>query len=98
LTSFIALYQGDTVASSRILAITADPLLVSDFADRLLDDWQSEPIEHTITPVEEANKRRQRITTREEKRRPTAGQEQVRREDGTIAKEDSANDCIVPQT
>jgi hypothetical protein len=40
-TSFLALYRGDTVASSKILALTADHQIVQDFAERLL----KEPLE-----------------------------------------------------
>jgi hypothetical protein len=96
LTSFIALYQGDSVASSRILAITADPRVVSDFADRLLDEWPSEPVEHTAKRIE-AGKRRWRVIRSEDKRRPTAGLEQVGRKGETDDKENSAYECIIPQ-
>lgn len=37
-TSFLALYRGDTVASSKILALTADHQIVQDFAERLLEE------------------------------------------------------------
>jgi hypothetical protein len=35
-TSFIALYRGETVSGARIVALSADPQLVRDFATRLL--------------------------------------------------------------
>lgn len=38
MTTFLALYHGDTVNSSEILAITADPRVVGDFAARLLKE------------------------------------------------------------
>jgi hypothetical protein len=36
-TSFIALYRGETVCGARIVALSADPQLVRDFAARLLE-------------------------------------------------------------
>jgi hypothetical protein len=35
-TTFIAVYRGDTVAGARIVALTADPEIVRDLAARLL--------------------------------------------------------------
>jgi len=36
-TSFLALYRGETVSGARIMALSADPQLVRDFAGRLLE-------------------------------------------------------------
>ncbi len=36
-TNFLALYRGETVSGARIVALSADPRLVRDFADRLLE-------------------------------------------------------------
>ncbi len=38
MTAFIALYKGETVAGARLVALTADPGLVQDFATRLITD------------------------------------------------------------
>jgi hypothetical protein len=38
MTTFIAIYRGDTVAGARIVAMTADPEIVQDLATRLLGD------------------------------------------------------------
>ena len=37
-TIFIALYRGETVSGARIVALSADPQLVRDFAARLLEN------------------------------------------------------------
>jgi hypothetical protein len=37
LTTFLALYRGDSVSSAKLLALTADHELVRDFAARLLN-------------------------------------------------------------
>ena len=44
MTSFIALYRGETVSGARIVALSADPQLVRHFAARLLE---SPPEPHT---------------------------------------------------
>jgi hypothetical protein len=36
LASFIALYHGDTISSAALVATTADPEVVRDFAERML--------------------------------------------------------------
>ena len=38
MTSFIALYSGETVSGARLVALTADPGLVRDFGTRLLNE------------------------------------------------------------
>jgi hypothetical protein len=45
LTSFLALYHGDSVSGAKLLALTADPELVRDFAARLLEipDLEQDP-------------------------------------------------------
>ncbi len=44
MTTFLALYRGDSVGASKLLALTADPSLVADFATRmLLQSDESEP-------------------------------------------------------
>jgi len=37
-TAFLALYRGETVSGARLVALTADPNLVKDFAARLVTD------------------------------------------------------------
>jgi hypothetical protein len=36
LTSFVALYRGETIGAAKLLAVSAEPELVRNFADRLL--------------------------------------------------------------
>jgi hypothetical protein len=45
LTSFLALYHGDSVSGAKLLVLTADPELVRDFAARLLEipDLEQDP-------------------------------------------------------
>ena len=41
-TSFLALYRGESVSTAKLLALTADPEVVGDFAARLLNEPESE--------------------------------------------------------
>lgn len=36
MTTFIALYRGESVSASKLVALTAEPSLVADFATRML--------------------------------------------------------------
>ncbi len=36
MTTFLALYRGESVGASKLLALTAEPSLVADFATRML--------------------------------------------------------------
>jgi hypothetical protein len=57
-TTFLALYRGESIGGSKLLALTADPKVVRDFAARLLaespDKADSDPV------LEELEKGRQR--------------------------------------
>ncbi len=41
-TTFLALYRGESVGGSKLLALSADPALVQDFAARLLNEPEVE--------------------------------------------------------
>jgi hypothetical protein len=38
MTAFIALYRGETVSGAQLVAVTAEPGLVRDFAARMIGD------------------------------------------------------------
>jgi hypothetical protein len=44
-TAFLALYRGETVSGARLVALTADPKMVRDFAARLVTE-EPEPEEN----------------------------------------------------
>lgn len=50
MTSFLALYRGDSVATADLITLTADPEVVRDFADRML----SNPPPRTGDPARDA--------------------------------------------
>ena len=65
MTSFLALYRGDTITAAQIVAVTADPHLVSDFAARLLRE-PSEPSEDPVVVRMEEGRRRALEVVRDE--------------------------------
>jgi hypothetical protein len=56
LTSFVALYRGETIAAAKLVAVSAEPGLVHDFATRLLTE--SEVGEDPVTLELEQGRRR----------------------------------------
>jgi hypothetical protein len=48
LATFLALYRGDSVSSAKLLALSAEPALVRDYAARLLEGSERE---HESDPI-----------------------------------------------
>ena len=57
MTTFLALYHGNTVNSSEILALTADHHIVKDFAARLLGESSDSPTDPVVGNIEEGRRR-----------------------------------------
>ena len=59
MTTFVALYRGDSIGAAKLLALSAEPELVQDLAARLLHQTE----EHDPDPVlaELENGRRQAL-------------------------------------
>jgi hypothetical protein len=64
-TTFLALYHGDTVNASELIAITADRRIVEDFAARLLGE-PSEPSEDPVVVRIEESRRKALEVVRDE--------------------------------
>lgn len=56
MTNFIALYRGRTLNDARLIALSSDPALISDFTTRLV----SEPLREDDPALRELNKGRRR--------------------------------------
>lgn len=41
MTTFVALYRGETIGGARLVAVSADPSVVSYVANRLITDQQA---------------------------------------------------------
>jgi hypothetical protein len=58
LTTFLALYRGDSVSSAKLLALTADHKLVRDFVARLLDNpGELQSPDHVLEELERGRRR-----------------------------------------
>ena len=58
MATFLALYRGDSVSTAKLLALTADPEAVRDFAARLLGkpgDEQEQ--DHVLEELEQGRRR-----------------------------------------
>lgn len=56
MTTFLALYRGDTVSTAKLVAITVDPTLVQEVASHLLEDT-SENADAILREVENGRRR-----------------------------------------
>jgi len=56
-TSFLALYRGESVSASKLLALTADPELVCDFARRLLQEPEEQEPDVVLQELEHGRRR-----------------------------------------
>jgi len=54
---FLALYSGATVNSSEVLALSADPRIVKEFAARLLEQPPAVSKDPAVVSIEEGRRR-----------------------------------------
>ncbi len=57
MASFIALYHGDTIGSAALVATTADPEVVRDFAERMLSIPEGEEPDAVLRELELGRRR-----------------------------------------
>ena len=65
MTTFVALYRGPTVASARLIAVTADPALVADVSSRLLLQPAGEEQDPVVAGLERARRSALRLLHKE---------------------------------
>ncbi len=56
MTTFLALYRGESVSASKLIALTADPTVVGDFATRMLAEPE-EPEQDAVLQALERGRR-----------------------------------------
>jgi hypothetical protein len=61
MASFLALYHGETVGAAQLVATTADPDLVRDFADRLLADPEEQGQDAVLRELENGRRHALRL-------------------------------------
>jgi len=57
LTTFLALYRGDSISAAKLLALTAEPTLVRDFAARLLTESREQEQDAVLQEIERGRQR-----------------------------------------
>jgi hypothetical protein len=57
LTSFVALYRGETIAAARLVAVSAEPALVRDLAKRILAEPENEEPDAVLQQLERGRRR-----------------------------------------
>ena len=68
MTTFVALYRGPTVASAKLVAVTADPSLVADVSSRLLQQPTGDPEDPVVAGLERARRSALRLIHKEASR------------------------------
>jgi hypothetical protein len=57
LTTFLALYRGESVSAAKLLALSAEPKLVREFAEQLLAGPQKQETDPVIAELEGGRRR-----------------------------------------
>ena len=70
MTTFVALYRGPTVASAKLVAVTADPSLVADVSSRLLRQPADDAEDPVVAGLERARRSALRLIHKEASRAP----------------------------
>ena len=65
MTTFVALYRGDTIAGARLIALSADPTLVADVSGRLLQERTAAMADPVVEQVERGRKAALRLIKQE---------------------------------
>ncbi len=65
-TNFIAVYRGDTIAAARLIAVSADPTLVSDVTSRILQEQRREDPDPVVATLEHGRRAALRLITQEQ--------------------------------
>ena len=71
MATFLALYRGKTIAQAQMVAVTADPELVTLVATRLLGSPQPDNDDAVVTALECGRRQALRLITKEANDAPT---------------------------
>jgi hypothetical protein len=61
LTSFLALYHGQTIGSARLIATSVDPVIVQEFAERLLSKTETQDEDPVARELDRGRRRALRL-------------------------------------
>ena len=65
MTTFVALYRGKTIAEAKLVAVTADPTLVSAVATSLLDTPDTQNTDPVIATLDRGRRGALRLIQKE---------------------------------
>ncbi len=57
MTTFLALYRGESVSAAKLIALTAEPFLVCEFAARMLDNPEEPEADAVVRELERGRRR-----------------------------------------
>ena len=57
MSSFLALYRGESIGAAKIIAVSASPELVADFAARMLAETVEEESDRVLRELETGRRR-----------------------------------------
>ena len=57
MTSFVALYRGESVGAAKLIAVSAEPQLVRDLAARILAESEDEEPDAALRELERGKRR-----------------------------------------
>jgi hypothetical protein len=60
-TTFLALYRGESVGGAKLLALTAEPSLVGEFATRMLGEPEEPEPDQVLQEIERGRRRALRL-------------------------------------
>ena len=64
-TSFVALYRGSTIASARLVAVSADPALAAEVSERLLRESPPSAQDQVLSTLEQGRRAALRLIRKE---------------------------------
>ena len=64
-TSFVAVYRGDSIASARLIAVSADPRLVGEVTSQILQQHLPEASDPVVATLEKGRKAALRLIRQE---------------------------------
>ena len=73
MTTFVAIYRGQSISSARLIALSADPNLVSDVSTRMLPERPEEMADPVIESVNRGRKNALRLITWDSRDAPPIG-------------------------
>ena len=65
MTTFVAIYRGNSVAEARLIAVSADPVLVAEVSSRILQSQPDQDQDSVIDSLENGCRTALRLIERE---------------------------------